>query len=91
MLGIMTADYAPAGKLAPAMGFLVASALKFYGLVMVARRCAVLLTHPACAGGSHLASGSILLAIAALSRRVRSPEAEPHRVPGGRFQPCSAS
>ena len=46
MLGIMTADYATAGKLALATGFLVASALKFYGLAMVARRCAVLFDAP---------------------------------------------
>ena len=46
MLGIMTAEYAPAGKLALATGFLVASALKFYGLAMVARRCAVLFDAP---------------------------------------------
>ena len=66
MLGIMTADYATAGKLALATGFLVASALKFYGLAMVARRCAVLFDAPGMRRRFDLASGSILLAIAAL-------------------------
>ena len=66
MLGIMTADYAPPGKLALATGFLVASALKFYGLAMVARRCAVLFDAPGMRRRLDLASGSILLAIAAL-------------------------
>lgn len=66
MLGIITADHAVAGKLALGAGFLLASALKFYGLAMLARRCAALLAAPRMRRRFDLASGSILLAIAAL-------------------------
>jgi len=66
MLGIMTADHPTAGKLALAAGFLAASALKFYGLAMVARRCAARFVAPGMRRRLDLASGSILLAIAAL-------------------------
>ena len=66
MLGIMTADHPTAGKLALAAGFLAASALKFYGLAMVARRCAARYVAPGMRRRLDLASGSILLAIAAL-------------------------
>lgn len=66
MLGIMAAEYASAGRLALGMGFLVASALKFYGLAMLARRFAVLFAAPSVQRRFDLVSGSILLAIATL-------------------------
>jgi len=66
LLGIMTAEYELAGRLALGMGFLVASALKFYGLAMLARRFAVLFAAPSVQRRFDLVSGSILLAIAML-------------------------
>ena len=66
MLGIMTADHATAGRLALGIGFLGASALKFYGLTMVAHRFAVIFDAPDMRRRFDLVSGSILLCIAAL-------------------------
>ena len=66
MLGIMTADSATAPSLALGAGFLLASALKFSGLAMLARRFAALFAAPRIRRRFDLLSGSILLAIAAL-------------------------